>query len=82
MKNTTHSENTVTMQFFKELLFSAQEATCDNAELSRYMIYDRETGVVSTDESEPVKVKEPTFFERIFNFVKAIIDKIIAFFAK
>ena len=80
IKNTMHSENPVTMQFFTQLLFGEEEATCDNTELSRFMLYDRETGKVVVDESEPVKIEKPTFFERIFNFIKAIIDKIIDFF--
>lgn len=82
VKNTMHSENEVTVQFFAELLFGEEEATCDNSELSRYMIYDREKGVVVVDESVPEKAEEPTFFQRIFNFIKAIINKIIDFFTK
>ena len=50
--------------------------------MSRFMLYDRENGDVVTDESVPVKAEKPTMFDRIFNFIKAIINKLIDFFRK
>lgn len=82
IKNAYHSENEVTEQFYDLLLFSKEEATCDNSEMSRFMLYDRENGEVVTDESVPVKAEKPTMFDRIFNFIKAIINKLIDFFRK
>ena len=69
-------------ELLSQLLFSAQESTCDNSELPRFMIYDRESGTITTDESVPEKIEKPTMFTRIFNFIKALINKLLDLFRK
>lgn len=82
IKNLAHDLSEVTKPYFKQLLFSAEEATCDNSSLPRFMLYNSETGEITADESVPVKAEKLTVFDRIFNFIKALIDKIIALFKK
>lgn len=83
VKNAVHSlVSDVTMPYYKQLLFSDVEATCDNSQLPRYMLYDGESGKVSADESVPAETKEPTLFDRIFSFIKALINKLLDLFRK
>lgn len=82
IKNTSHQETKVTSKYYTQLLFGKEEATCENAELSRFMLYDRENNVLVNDNTEPVKAEKLTVFQRIFNFVKALIDKLLALFKK
>jgi hypothetical protein len=83
IKNAVHTEvSAVAMPYYKQLLFSQQEATCDNSELSRFVIYDAENKQLTADESVPVKAENQTMLERIFNFVKALINKLFDLFRK
>ena len=82
IKNTQHSEPDVTKPYYDKLLFTAEDATCENSEVPRFTIYDRENDVTVADESVPVKAEKPTIFDRIFNFVKALINKFLDLFKK
>lgn len=82
IKDLAHDQAGVTVPYFKQLLFSAEEATCDNSSLPRFTIYNSETGEVTADESVPVKAEKLTVFDRIFNFIKALINKLFDLFRK
>ena len=82
IKNAYHSEPDITKPYYDKLLFTAEEATCDNSEVPRFMLYDRENDIVTADESVPQKTEKPTMFSIIFNFIKAFINKILDFFKK
>ena len=81
-KNITHQDTIITSKYYKQLLFSVEEATCENSDLSRFLIYDRENDMVLEDNSEPVKEEKLTVFRRVFNFVKALINKLLELFKK
>ena len=82
IKNAQHAETSLTSKLYSKLLYGEQEATCDNSELARFMLYDRENSVLVEDNSEPVKAEKLTVFQRIFNFVKALIDKLLELLGK
>ena len=82
VKNATHTETPIFSDYLSQLLFSKEESTCDNSELSRFMIYDRENGVITTDETVPEKTEKPTILSRIFNFIKALINKLLDLFRR
>ena len=82
IKNLSHHEPYLTKTLYKQLILGDEEATCENSELGRFLIYDEETEILSEDKSEPVRTEKLTVFQRIFNFVKALIDKLLAFFKK
>ncbi len=86
IKNIKHDRTDITKPLHIGLLFGETEATVDNCEpLSRFMIFDAETEIISEDKSEykePVKETETTsillkimkfltaFFEFITNLLK------------
>ena len=82
IKNLNHHEPYLTKNYYKQLLFGAEEATCENSSLARFLVYDAETETLSEDKSEPVRVEKPTVLQRIFNFVKALINKLLELFKK
>lgn len=82
IKNILHEEVRYTEKLFAQFLFSEEELTCENSELARFTLFDRETKTIITDETEPQKIEKPTPFERLFNFLKALFEKLISFFKK
>ena len=82
IKNASHSESTVSTEFLRQLLFSGEESTCDNSDLPRFMLYDRENKAVVADNTQPQKAEKNTIFTRIFNFIKALINKLFDLFRK
>lgn len=82
IKNAVHTDSSIASGLLSQLLFSAEESTCDNSEFSRFMIYDKENRKIVTDESVPEKNEKPTMFTRIFNFIKALINKLLDLFRK
>ena len=82
IKEILHEEIKYTKHMHSQLLFGDEEATCDNSEFARFSIFDRETDTISADSSKPQKAEEPTPLQRLFNFLKALLDKLIAFFSK
>jgi pimeloyl-ACP methyl ester carboxylesterase len=83
IKNVYHSERDIILEpYYDKLLFASEEATCDNSEVPRFMLYNRENNTVTADESLPQKAEKPTMFTRIFNFIKALINKLLDLFKK
>ena len=82
IKNIFHNESEETRVLHKTLLFAAEEADRDNSDLPGFMYYNRDTGEFVADETAPEKVKKTTPLEKLFNFLKALIDKIVDFFTK
>ena len=82
IKNLSHHEPYLTKTLYKQLILGDEEVTCETSELSRFLVYDEETEILSEDKSEPVRTEKLTVFQRIFNFVKALIDKLLALFKK
>ena len=80
IKNIKHDRTDITKPLHIQFLFGEEEATVENQELSRFMIFDAETEILSEDKNEyeePVKETETTslllklmrFFTSIFNFI-------------
>ena len=82
IKNAVHTDSSIASGILSLLLFASEESTCDNSELSRFMIYDKENGTITTDESVPEKAEKPTMLSRIFNFIKALINKLLDLFRR
>ena len=82
IKNLIHTDATATKSLHSQLLFADKEVTCDDSVLPRFTVYDVETGSFIKDESIPQKTEEPTPLQRLFNFLKAIFEKLLAFFTK
>ena len=80
IKNFTHSDASSSLPLHSKLLFAETEATCDNFELSRFTVFDGEDESFPEDESEPVKNEELTPLQILFNFLKALFQKIADFF--
>ena len=82
IKNITHDKSDFTKPLHMDLLFGEEEATVENSSLSRFMIYDSETGTLSEDKSEykePVQETETSsLLVKLMKFFTAIFD----FFAK
>ena len=80
IKNIKHDRTDITKPLHMQFLFGEEEATVENQELSRFMIFDAETEILSEDKTEfkePVPEAETTslllklmrFFTSIFNFI-------------
>lgn len=82
IKNLQHSETAVTEVLYSTLLFSAQELTADNSQISRFMYYDRADRVLIKDVTQPEKSEETSPLQKLFNFVKALIESIKNFFTR
>ena len=82
IKDSNHHENKVTAKYYSEFLFSEEEVTCETSSLSRFMLYDRENNVLVEDSSEPVVAEKTTVFRRVFNFIKALINKLLELLGK
>ncbi len=80
IKDILHEEVGYTRSLNAQLLFFEEEATCDNFTLSRFSVFDRDTETLLKDETEPEKTVKPSPLERLFNFLKALFDKLIVFF--
>jgi hypothetical protein len=82
IKDLSHEVTSATIPLHKELLFTAEESTCENSDISRFMAYNRADGSLGTDESEPAPEEKLTVLDRIFNFIKAFINKLLDIFRK
>ena len=82
IKDLLHVEAGATTDIQKLLLSGEEEATCDNSALPRFMIYDFENQSFSADNSVPEKTEKPSPLQRLFNFLKALFEKIIDFFTR
>lgn len=82
IKDILHEETQYTKELNMQLLFGEEEATCDNFILPRFSVFDRENETFVEDNTEPQKAVKLTPPERLFNFLKALFEKIIAFFSK
>lgn len=80
IKDLSHEVTSATIPLHKELLFTAEESTCENSDISRFMAYNRADGSLGTDESEPALAEKLTVLDRIFNFIKALINKLLDIF--
>ena len=80
IKNLAHMEVSDAMPLHIELLYSQQEATCDSFTTPRFTVYNSQTESFDTDESVPEKNEKLTPMEILFNFLKALVEKIINFF--
>ena len=81
IKNILHIEASETIRLHNQLLFGEEEATCENSNLPRFMLYDYDTDTFNADDSVPVKTEKLSPLQRLFNFLKAFFDKLISFFA-
>ena len=79
-KDILHEEVGYTRDLHTQLLFFGEEATCDNFTLSRFSVFDRDSETFINDETQPQKAEKPSPLERLFNFLKALLDKLIIFF--
>lgn len=82
IKNAQHSETQITKDLYDTFLFSSEELTTEGAELSRFSYYDRESGKIVEDTTEPEKTEAPSPMERLFNFLKSLLLSIKNFFRK
>lgn len=82
IKGALHEETQYTQTMRTEILFGEEEATCDNYELSRFILLDRETDSLVTDESVPEKAEKLTPMQRLYNFLKALLKKLLSLFTK
>ena len=82
IKDLDHHDPYVAKKYYKQLLFDAEEATCENSSLARFMLYDEESGELVEDNTEPVKTEKLTVLQRVFNFVKALINKLLELLGK
>lgn len=80
IKGTGHFETELTEPYYDYFLFAAEELTCGKTDFGRFCTFDKETLALVKDTSEPQKIKKPSAFERLFNFLKALFERIGAFF--
>lgn len=80
IKGTGHFETELTEPYYDYFLFAEEELTCGKTDFGRFCTFDKETLALVKDTSEPQKIKEPSAFERLFNFLKALFERIGAFF--
>ncbi len=80
IKNLKHADTSVTKNFYKSFLFSAEEATTDNHVLSRFSYYDAETDTIIEDVTSPEPNEKLSPLQVLFNFLKALFNKFIEFF--
>lgn len=81
IKDLLHTEASATENLKNQLLFGEDEATCDNFSMPRFILYNVSDGSFTADDSVPTKTEKPTPLQRLFNFLKALFEKIISFFA-
>lgn len=82
IKNLPHDSTVATRVYYASFLFAEDEATVDSHALSRFSIYNGETGEITADDSVPEPVEKPTPWQVLFNFLKSLLEKIIEFFKK
>lgn len=82
IKNLHHSSPSKTSEYYTSFLFAQQEVTTDNHILSRFSIYNAETGEITVDESLPEPVEKPSPWEVLFNFLKSLFAKLLELFKK
>lgn len=86
IKNITHDKTSITKPMRLELLFGEEEATIQNSDYARFMIYDAETETVSEDKGEckiPAEENETaTLLVRIMKFFTAILNLFTKLFKK
>lgn len=83
IKNLEHESRAATTPYYASFLFAQEEVTCDtHPTLSRFSIYDAETGEISADDSVPQPVEKPSPWQVLINFLKALFEKFLEFFIK
>ncbi|MBQ8028767.1 MAG: hypothetical protein IJ262_05120 [Clostridia bacterium] len=82
IKNINHNDTKFTRQFYAPLLFSGEEATCDNFTLSRFSVYNSSDNNVKEDNSvsAPTVKKSPlvilmNFLTAIMNFFRNLLNR-------
>lgn len=80
IKGVSHGQTHVSIPLYSSLLFGIDEATCDNYTLARFTAYDAESDSIVEDTSEPEENKAKSPFEVLFNFLRALLKKILSFF--
>ena len=74
IKDIKHSRTDITKPLHFDLLYGEEEATVDNCDLPRFMIFDAETEILSEDTYEFKEDAAPTFIQKILNFVKNLFE--------
>lgn len=78
IKNIAHDKTGATSSLRLELLFGAEEATIENSDHPRFMIYDAENEVLLEDKTEfeePVEeTKGGSIFRKVINFFTALFN--------
>ena len=82
VKNINHANAEPTRQLYSSLLFGEEEATCENYNLPRFVIYDAESGNISVDTSEPSVKTKKSPLQILFNFIKALFERLLNFLKK
>lgn len=80
IKNSEHAQTYVTKRLYDSFLFAEEELTCDTADMGRFSYYDDVNDVITEDNSQPEETKKLSAFERLFNFLKALLKKIMELF--
>lgn len=78
IKNLKHDRTDMTKPLYNGLLYGEEEATVDNYDLPRFMIFDAETETISEDISEFREEVKLSPLEKIVNFLKAAIDFLLS----
>ena len=82
IKEILHEETKYTKNIHLQLLFGDEEANCDNSSLARFSILDRDTDSITADNSQPQKTEKLSPLQRLFNFLKALFEKLVQWFKK
>ncbi len=82
IKGILHEEVKYTTNMHKQLLSGDKELTCDSSPFARFSIFDRETSDILPDETTPQKAEKLNAFQRLFNFLKALFEKLVQLFSK
>ncbi len=80
IKNAQHSEDYITKAIYNTFLFSSEELTTEGSELPQFSYYDKESGKLVEDTTEPEKAEKLSPMEKLFNFIKSLLVSIRKFF--
>ena len=82
IKDLSHETTAVTRPYYVPLLFADSEVTVNSFTLSRFSIYNAETGEITADISEPAPTPELTPWQILINFIRSLISKLLEFFKR
>lgn len=82
IKNFTHSDAKHAISLYPQFLFAQEELTCDSSEMPRFTVFNAETESFDTDETLSVKTEKLTPLQRLFNFLRALFEKLADLFLK